>query len=264
MASAAAAFHDVTVRRDGRNILDGVSLEITEGERWAVLGPNGAGKSTLIRLLSTRLHPTSGTVDVLGERLGRVNVFELRPMVGLASQELADTIPFEESALNVVVTAGYSVVGRWQESYEEIDEERGRTLLSAFGVGDLADRAFGTLSTGERKRVLAARALMTDPELLLLDEPAAGLDLGGRESLVRTLGRLAKDPATPVTVLVTHHVEEIPPGYTHVALLRGGSLVAAGPIEETLTSQNLTRTFGLPLVVEQRGERFTARSLSLN
>ena len=244
--------------------VDDVSLQVDDGEIVGYLGPNGAGKSTMIRLLSTRLHPTSGAVDVLGERLGRVNVFELRPMVGLASQELADTIPFEESALNVVVTAGYSVVGRWQESYEEIDEERGRTLLSAFGVGDLAGRAFGTLSTGERKRVLAARALMTDPELLLLDEPAAGLDLGGRESLVRTLGRLAKDPATPVTVLVTHHVEEIPPGYTHVALLRSGSLVAAGPIEQTLTSQNLTRTFGLPLVVEQRGERFTARSLSLN
>ncbi|WP_299305188.1 ABC transporter ATP-binding protein [uncultured Brachybacterium sp.] len=264
MSVAAASLNDVTVRRSGAPILDEVSLEVNEGERWAVLGPNGAGKSTLVRLLSARMHPTSGTVDIFGERLGRVDVFELRPLIGLASQELADTIPADETAENVVVTAGYGVVGRWREEYDEIDLDRARTLLAAFGVGDLAARRFGTLSTGERKRVLAARALMTDPELLLLDEPAAGLDLGGRESLVRTLGRLAKDPATPVTVLVTHHVEEIPPGYTHVALLREGAVVAAGPIGETLTSQNLTLTFGLPLIVEQRGERYTARSLSLN
>ncbi|MGO1355055.1 MAG: ABC transporter ATP-binding protein [Brachybacterium tyrofermentans] len=264
MSVAAASLTDVVVRRNGRNILDSVTLEIAEGERWAVLGPNGAGKSTLVRLLSARMHPTSGTVEIIGEQLGKVDIFELRPMIGLASQELADTIPVEESAENVVVTAGYGVVGRWREQYDEMDLERARTLLAAFGVGDLATRMFGTLSTGERKRVLAARALMTDPEVLLLDEPAAGLDLGGRESLVRTLGRLAKDPATPVTVLVTHHVEEIPPGYTHVALLREGGVVAAGPIAETLTSQNLTRTFGLPLIVEQRGERYTARSLSLD
>ncbi|GAA1485026.1 ABC transporter ATP-binding protein [Brachybacterium fresconis] len=264
MSVAAATLTDVVVRRSGQSILDAVSLEISEGERWAVLGPNGAGKSTLVRLLAARMHPTSGTVDIIGERLGRVDIFELRPMIGLASQELAETIPAEETAENVVVTAGYGVVGRWREEYDELDLDRARTLLAAFGVGDLATRMFATLSTGERKRVLAARALMTDPELLLLDEPAAGLDLGGRESLVRTLGRLAKDPATPVTVLVTHHVEEIPPGYTHVALLREGGVVAAGPIEETLTSQNLTTTFGLPLVVEQRGDRYTARSLSLS
>ncbi|APX31918.1 iron ABC transporter ATP-binding protein [Brachybacterium sp. P6-10-X1] len=264
MSVAAATLTDVVVRRSGQSILDAVSLEISEGERWAVLGPNGAGKSTLVRLLAARMHPTSGTVDIIGERLGKVDIFELRPMIGLASQELAETIPAEETAENVVVTAGYGVVGRWREEYDELDLDRARTLLAAFGVGDLASRMFATLSTGERKRVLAARALMTDPELLLLDEPAAGLDLGGRESLVRTLGRLAKDPATPVTVLVTHHVEEIPPGYTHVALLREGGVVAAGPIEETLTSQNLTTTFGLPLVVEQRGDRYTARSLSLS
>ncbi|WP_114854784.1 ABC transporter ATP-binding protein [Brachybacterium sp. YJGR34] len=262
--AAAASLTDVTVRRSGKDLLRTVSLEIGEGERWAVLGPNGAGKSTLTRLLAARLHPTSGTVGILDETLGKVDIFELRPLIGLASQELAETIPAEETAENVVVTAGYGVVGRWREEYDAVDLERARTLLAAFGVGDLGERMFGTLSTGERKRVLAARALMTDPELLLLDEPAAGLDLGGRESLVRTLGRLAKDPATPVTVLVTHHVEEIPPGYTHVVLLREGEIVEAGPIEQTLTSQNLTRTFGLPLVVEQRGERFTARSLSLN
>lgn len=239
-------------------------MALEEGQRWVVLGPNGAGKSTLVRLLATRLYPSTGTVDVFGERLGQVDVMELRPMIGLASQELAETIPVPEKALDVVVTAAYGNVGRWNEEYDEADLERARLLLAAFGVGHLAERKFGTLSTGERKRVLSARALMSDPELLLLDEPASGLDLGGREELVRTLGRLAKDPATPVTLLVTHHVEEIPAGYTHAMLLRNGKVVAAGPIEETLTSQNLTATFGLPLVVEKRGERFTARALALD
>src|SRR5699024_3497416 len=166
------------------------------------------------------MHPTAGRVDILGEQLGRVDIFELRPLIGLASQELAETVPAQETAENVVVTAGYGVVGRWREEYDELDLDRARTLLAAFGVRDLADRMFGTLSTGERKRVLAARALMTDPELLLLDQHAAEQHHGCRESLERTLGRLAKDPATPATVLVTHHVEEIPPGYTHVALMR--------------------------------------------
>lgn len=260
MPDLAASLTDVTVRRSGTAILDGVSLEIGEGERWAVLGPNGAGKSTLVRLLAARLHPTSGEVGILGERLGKVDIFELRPLLGLASQELADTIPVEESAENVVVTAGYGVVGRWREEYDEVDLERARTLLAAFGVGDLATRMFGTLSTGERKRVLAARALMTDPELLLLDEPAAGLDLGGRESLVRTLGRLAKDPVTPVTVLVTHHVEEIPVGFTHVLLLREGGVVAAGPIEETLTADTLTDAFGMPITLSAEDGRYAARA----
>lgn len=260
---SAAALHDVVVRRSGRNLLDHVDVEVSEGERWMVLGPNGAGKSTMLRLLAARLHPTSGSVDILGERLGRTDVFELRPLIGLASQELAETIPETEKALDVVVTAGYGVTGRWREEYDEMDLDRARELLAAFGVDDLAERSFATLSTGERKRVLSARALMTDPELLLLDEPASGLDLGGREELVRSLSILAKDPATPVTVMVTHHVEEIPPGFTHALLLRAGTIVAAGPIGQTLTSQNLTRAFGLPLVVEQHGERFTARAVQL-
>lgn len=262
--STAASLEDVTVTRSGRNLLDGVSFTANEGERWVVLGPNGAGKSTMIRLLSARLHPTAGTVDLLGARLGRTDVFEIRPLIGLASAELAQTIPGDETALDVVVTAGYSIVGRWRESYDEYDVERGQELLHAFGVRHLADRMFGTLSTGERKRVLSARALMTDPELLLLDEPASGLDLGGREELVRSLSLLAKDPATPVTILVTHHVEEIPPGYTHALLLKNGGVVAAGPIEDTLTSSNLTRTFGLPLSVQQQDGRFSARAVRLS
>lgn len=259
----AASLSDVVVRRGKNILLNSVSLCVGEGERWVVLGPNGAGKSTLIRLLAARMHPTSGTVTVLGEQLGRTDLFDLRPLIGLASQELAETIPSDESAIDVVQTAGYGVVGRWRETYDELDTERAQELLEAFGVGHLANRSFGTLSTGERKRVLSARALMTDPELLLLDEPLSGLDLGGREALVRSLGALAQDPVTPVTVLVTHHVEEIPPGYTHVLMLRQGGVVAAGPIDEVLTSQNLTRTFGLPLVLEKVGRRFLARALEL-
>lgn len=260
MPIAAASLSDVVVRRSGRDLLHEVSLEIAEGERWAVLGPNGAGKSTLVRLLSTRLHPTSGTVEVLGERLGRVDVFELRPLLGLASQELADTIPADETALDVVVTAGYSVVGRWNEAYDAMDLDRARTLLAAFGVGDLEQRMFGTLSTGERKRVLAARALMTDPELLLLDEPTASLDLGAREELLGLLGGYAQAPTTPAMVMVTHHVEEIPLGFTHVLLLRDGGVVAAGPIDETLTAQNLSDTFGMPIALSSDGGRFAARA----
>lgn len=258
-----AQMSDVVVRRGGKTLLDKVNLRIDEGQRWVILGPNGAGKSTLVRLLASRLHPTSGTVQILDETLGRVDVFELRPLIGLASQELADSVPASETALDVVVTAGYSVVGRWRETYEAEDLERAHRLLAAFGVADLAERSFGTLSTGEKKRVLSARALMTDPELLLLDEPASGLDVGGREELVRSLATLAKDPATPVTVLVTHHLEEIPPGFTHALLLRDGAVVASGPIGDTLTSQNLTRTFGLPLVLETADERFFARAVEL-
>ncbi|WP_058234015.1 ABC transporter ATP-binding protein [Devriesea agamarum] len=258
-----ASLHEVIVRRNEQHLLDQVDWTIRDGERWVVLGPNGAGKSTLIRLLAARLHPTAGTVDVLDQRLGRCDVFELRPLIGLASAELADTIPGRERVRDVVITAGYGVTGRWREEYAPEDEQRADELLQAFGVGHLATRSFATLSSGERKRVLSARALMTDPELLLLDEPASGLDLGGREELLRSLSILAKDPLTPVTVLVTHHVEEIPPGYTHALLLREGRIMAAGPLEATITSTHLTRTFGLPLLVERRDGRFSARAVPL-
>lgn len=256
-----AQMNDVVVRRGDKVLLDSVSFQANEGERWVVLGPNGAGKSTLIRLLAARLHPTSGSVNLLEEKMGRTDVFELRPLLGLASQELADSIPTQEKVIDVVVTASYSVVGRWREEYDPEDLDRAKTLLSVFGVAHLAERTFGTLSTGEKKRVLSARAIMTDPELLLLDEPASGLDVGGREELMRSLSTLAQDPATPVTVMVTHHLEEIPAGFTHALLLREGGVVAAGPVGDVLTSQNLTRTFGLPLVVEEKGGRWSARAL---
>lgn len=251
---------DVSIVRTGNVLLDAVTWDVDEGERWVILGPNGAGKTTLLQIASTRMHPSSGVAEVLGERLGRVDVFELRPRIGLSSAAVADTIPGGEIVGNVVVTASYGIVGRWREKYDAQDYARALTLLRQLGVDQFVNRRFGTLSEGERKRVLIARALMTDPELLLLDEPAAGLDLGGREDLVRRLAAIAEDDTAPALVLVTHHVEEIPPGFTDVLLLRGGRVVAAGPIATTLTDGNLSATFGLPLKVEHAQGRWYARA----
>ncbi|MBO4239500.1 MULTISPECIES: ABC transporter ATP-binding protein [Pseudonocardia] len=248
-----------TVRRGDTTLLDAVDWRVELDERWVVLGPNGAGKTTLLRLAGAELHPTSGTVHVLGERMGRVNVFELRTRIGLTSANLGVRIPGDEIVSDVVVSAGYAVLGRWREEYERDDTGRAEQLLGQLGMAGFAGRAYGTLSEGERKRTLIARALMTDPELLLLDEPAAGLDLGGREDLVTRLADLADDPYAPASVLVTHHVEEIPPNYSHGLLLREGRVVAAGLLDEVMTSEPLSETFGLPLTVERRRNgRFTA------
>ncbi|MEO7130960.1 MAG: ABC transporter ATP-binding protein [Dermatophilaceae bacterium] len=256
------ALAGVTVRRGNATLLDDVTWEVEEGERWVVLGPNGAGKTTLLQIASARMHPTTGVAGVLGEVLGAVDVFELRPRIGLASASMAERIPGDELVGNVVVTASYGIVGRWRERYDTLDYVRAMQLLRAMGAEHLADRRYGTLSEGERKRVQIARALMADPELLLLDEPAAGLDLGGREDLVRRLADFAADTEAPAMVLVTHHVEEIPPGFTDVLMIREGRVVAAGPLELTLTAENLSVTFGMPLVLERRGERWTARAAS--
>lgn len=258
--SAVLDLRAVTIRRGTTTILDAVDWQVNEGERWIVLGRNGAGKTTLMQVACARMHPTSGTADLLGKRMGRVDVFELRPRIGVASAALADRIPGHERVRDVVLTAAYGMTGRWRETYDELDTRRADALLNVFGVADLADRTFGTLSEGERKRAQIARALMTDPELLLLDEPAAGLDLGGREELVAALAELAADPGSPVLVLVTHHVEEIPPGFTHVLLLAGGKVHSAGPIEEILTGENLSDAFGLPLMVDRSGGRWVARA----
>lgn len=251
---------DVSIRRGAKTILDHVSWTVADGERWVVLGRNGAGKTTMLQIAAGRMHPSSGTAHVLDARLGAVDVFELRPRIGVASAALADRIPGSETVLDVVLTAAYGMTGRWREQYEALDHERARTLLEVFGVGDLAERSFGTLSEGERKRTQIARALMTDPELLLLDEPAAGLDLGGREELLGALSELARDRRSPVLVLVTHHVEEIPEGFTHGLLLRDGRVHAAGPLEEVLTPELLTETFGVDLLVERHGGRWSARA----
>ncbi|MFN8081329.1 MAG: ABC transporter ATP-binding protein [Kineosporiaceae bacterium] len=252
----------VSVVRDGARLLDEVTWSVDEGQRWVILGPNGAGKTTLLQIAAARLHPTSGVAVLLGERLGAVDVFELRPRIGLSSAAFADSLPPHEKVRDVVLTAAYAVAGRWNEEYDAVDHRRGGDLLGAFGVGHLAERRYGTLSEGERKRVQLARSLMTDPELLLLDEPGAGLDLGGRETLVADLAELARDDRSPVLVVVTHHVEEIPPGFTHALLLRQGTVVAGGPLEQVMTDEHLSATFDVPLHIERTEDRWTARKRS--
>ncbi len=254
---------DVSVVRDGRALVDEVSWSIKEGERWVILGPNGAGKTTLLNLASSYLFPSAGNARILGEQLGRVDVFDLRPRIGMAGIAMAEKLPRSQTVLQTVLTAAYGMTAHWQEDYDTVDEARARAFLDRLGMTDYLDRKFGTLSEGERKRTLIARAMMTDPELLLLDEPAAGLDLGGREDLVRRLGRLARDPLAPSMIMVTHHVEEIPPGFTHVLMIRQGKVLTAGPVETELTSRNLSRCFGLPLVVDRYGDRWTAQGLPL-
>nr|WP_255643827.1 ABC transporter ATP-binding protein [Actinoplanes polyasparticus] len=254
------AFDKVSVIRSGSHLVRNLSWQVELDERWVVLGPNGAGKTTLLNLAAGRLHPSRGTAWVLGERLGRTDINELRTRIGLATGQFAERVPAGERVLDVVVTAAWSVVGRWRESYDPLDESRARQLLDQLGMGPLAERDFTTLSEGERKRTLIARALMTDPELMLLDEPGAGLDLGGREDLIARLTELALDPDSPAMVLVTHHVEEIPPGFTHGLLLREGTIVAAGLLGEVMTAENLSKTFGLPLVVDRFGDRYAARA----
>jgi iron complex transport system ATP-binding protein len=248
------------VVRGGKHLLRDVSWRVELDERWVVLGPNGAGKTTLLALASANMHPTSGFVFVLGERLGRADVSELRTRIGLSTAQLHDRIPPDEKVANVVVTASWAIVGRFREDYDRLDNVRAAALLDQLGVGAFADRPYGTLSEGERKKVQIARALMADPELLLLDEPAAGLDLGAREDLVSRLATLAEDPDAPALVLVTHHVEEIPPDFTHALLLRDGGVVAQGLLRDTVTSENLSATFGLPLTVTYNDGRFSARA----
>jgi iron complex transport system ATP-binding protein len=248
----------VSVRRDTSLLLRSIDWTTYSGERWIVIGPNGAGKTTLLQVASTLLFPTDGTAEILGERLGEVDVFDLRPRIGLTSAALAERVPAGEKVIDLVLTASYAILGRWKEDYESADVTRAVELLDALGCAHLIRRRFATLSEGERKRVQIARAMMPDPELLLLDEPAAGLDLGGREDLLRRLSYLARDPKAPMMVLVTHHVEEVPDGFTHAMLLRRGSVLTAGPIEEVFTARNLSRCFGVPLEIERRRSRWTA------
>ena len=249
----------VDVVRGETTLLRGIDWTVAAADRWVVLGPNGAGKTTLLQLAAAQMHPTRGEVCLLGETLGAVDVFELRPRIGLTSAALAQRIEPSERTGDVVVSAGYAVLGRWRERYDVHDLTRAAMLMEQWGVAPFAGRPFGTLSEGERKRVQIARALMSDPELLLLDEPGAGLDLGGREDLVSRLSGLARYHYAPAQVLVTHHVEEIPPGYTHALLLRGGEIVAAGAADDVLTEAALSETFGLPLSLTRTDGRFSAR-----
>ncbi|MEV0028246.1 ABC transporter ATP-binding protein [Nocardia sp. NPDC050793] len=252
-------FTDVTVRRSGHTLVGPVTWQVELDERWVVLGPNGAGKTSLLRMAAAEMHPTSGIAHLLGEVIGKVDINELRPRIGLSSAALANRVPLDEKVSDLVVSAGYAVLGRWRERYDDVDTDRAIDMLESLGAEHLSDRTYGTLSEGERKRVLIARALMTDPELLLLDEPAAGLDLGGREELVERLGDLAADPDAPAMVLVTHHVEEIPPGFTHGLLLNEGEVVAQGLLTDVLTSENLSDAFRQAIALDRVDGRYFAR-----
>ncbi len=261
MSDEVLRLRGVGVRREASMLLRNIDWTAHEDERWILIGPNGAGKTTLLQVAATTLFPTEGTVDVLGERLGDVDVFDLRPRIGMASASLAEKVPPGEKVIDLVLTASYAILGRWKEEYESSDVTRAVELLDALGCAHLIRRRFATLSEGERKRVQIARALMPDPELLLLDEPAAGLDLGGREDLVRRLSVLARDSKAPMMVLVTHHVEEVPDGFTHAMLLRRGSVLAAGTLADVFTERNLSKCFGVPLEVEYRHSRWAARAI---
>ncbi len=253
------ALRDVGVRRGTTWILSGITWTVRLGEQWVVLGPNGAGKSTLLSIAGARLFPTEGTVEILGELLGRTDTAELKTRLGVVGAG-SPAIPARERVRDAVVTAAYGITGRWREAYAPEDLARAEALLHRLGIAELSDRRYGTLSDGERKRTQIARALMTDPELCLWDEPAAGLDLGAREELLARLTRMATDPWAPATILVTHHVEEIPPGTTHALLLRGGESVAMGRLEEALSDDALTRAYGVPIRVHRVGERWTAQA----
>ena len=252
-------FAKVTLRRGGKTLVGPITWAVELDERWVVVGPNGAGKTSLLRMAAAMEHPSSGTAYVLGERLGKTDMAELRSRVGLSSSALSQRVPDGEVVRDLVVSAGYAVLGRWREQYEDVDYEQAVEMLESVGAEHLAERTYGTLSEGERKRVLIARSMMTDPELLLLDEPAAGLDLGGREELVARLADLAADPDAPATVLVTHHVEEIPQGFTHCLLLSEGAVVASGLLTDVLTSENLSKAFGQSIALELIDGRYFAR-----
>jgi len=254
------SLEDVTVTRDGKAILSGITWQVLEDQRWVVIGPNGAGKTTLLRLAAAQIQPTYGSVSILDEKMGSTNVFELRTRVGFASSAMVSRIPNSETVLDAVMTASYAITGRWNETYEEIDERRARRVLAEWNLAELADRAFGTLSDGEQKRVQLARSVMTDPELLLLDEPVASLDLGAREQTVTLLGNYASSASAPAMVMVTHHLEEIPVGFSHALLINEGQIVAQGEIDRVITSDLLSETFGFALAVTKAAGRFQVRA----
>jgi iron complex transport system ATP-binding protein len=254
------ALENVSVVRAGKTILNSVTWSVQANERWVIVGPNGAGKTTLLKIAAAQLQPSSGTARVLGETLGEINVFDLRTRVGFASTAIASRIPNSETVLDAVMTASYAITGRFKEKYEDVDERRARRVLNEWHLSEYADRAFGTLSDGERKRTQIARAVMPDPELLLLDEPVASLDIGSREATIKILGGYASHPDAPAIIMVTHHLEEIPAGFTHALVLNEGKITAAGPINSTLTTEKLSEAYGLPLEVVLLAGRFAVRA----
>ena len=248
----------VRLVRDGKTILDDLSWRVRPGERWVVLGPNGSGKTSLCQIVSFYLHPSAGSVSVLGGELGHVDVRALRLRIGLTSAALAAMMQQRLTAEQIVVAGKHAALAHWWHTYDEMDWLAARRSLERVGCLDHASQRYGTLSSGERQRVLLARALMTEPGLLVLDEPTAGLDLAGREQLIQTLAGLARDQTAPVLIVVTHHVDEIPPNFTHALLLASGRAAAAGPIAQVLTGEHLSSCFGLDLEIEHRHGRWRA------
>jgi iron complex transport system ATP-binding protein len=264
MSDEVLRLRGVGVRYDKSMLLRDIDWTVRSDESWVVIGPNGAEKTTLLQVAAALLMPTEGTAEILGERLEGADLQDLRTRIGFASAAVADHVPPAEKVIDLVLTASYGILGRNAEDYDSFDVTRAVELLDALGCAHLIRRRFVTLSEGERKRVQIARSLMPDPELLLLDEPAAGLDLGGREDLLRRISRLATDPQAPMVILVTHHVEEVPEGFTHAMLLRKGAVLAAGPVLDVFTERNLSKCFGVPLLVERRAARWTARASRLS
>jgi iron complex transport system ATP-binding protein len=250
---------EVSLTIDGTAILAAIDWTVGAGERWVVLGANGAGKTSLLRIVSLYQHPSSGTVDVLGQRLGRTDVRTLRERIAFSSPALAAKLEPTMTAEEVVMTARYAALAPWWHPYTDADHMRAIDLLHEWHCGALATHAFPTLSAGERQRVLLARMLMNEPGVALLDEPTAGLDIGGREELVADLAAWARDPSRPAMVLVTHHLEEIPPAFTHALVLKDGRTLANGPLAEVVNSETLSEAYGLELIVDERDQRYTAR-----
>jgi iron complex transport system ATP-binding protein len=246
------------VRTDGRTVLGPIDLEVSRGERWVLLGPNGGGKTTLLALAGARRQPSAGRVAVLGVTLGTADVRALHPRISHTSHILAERMPPDLPVRTVVLTGKRATLSPWFQEFDDADERRAATLLERVGCGDLAARRFATASQGERQRVLLARALFSDPELLILDEPASGLDLPGREALIEALDAAAAPLSAPTTIVATHHLEEIPPSTTHAALLRDGRLVASGDVEGVLTPELLQECFGIAMEVGRRGARWWA------
>lgn len=254
-------FRGVELRRGGKTLVGPVDWQVELDERWVIIGPNGAGKTSLVRMASAEEFPSKGTAFLMGEQIGKTDMRDLRAAIGISSAAVQHRIPDGERVDDLVISAGYAVLGRFREEYQDMDFSRAFEILDQVGARHLAERTWGTLSEGEKKRVILARALMSNPELLILDEPSAGMDLGGREDLVGYLGDLAMDADAPAIVMITHHVEEIPYGFTHAMILDKGKVVAKGLINTVLTSENLTQAFHQPIQVDRIGERYFARRI---
>jgi iron complex transport system ATP-binding protein len=250
---------DVVVRRAGRSILGPVDWQVEDRERWVVLGPNGSGKTTLLSVASMNLWPTTGTVDLLGERYGRTDSRELRRRVGYAGSSVEAQMRPDLTPRTLIKTGRSGAFEPWWHVYTDADDERAAELAQRLGLADHLDQPFGTLSAGERRRTSIARALMPDPEVLLLDEPTASLDLAAREWLLHDLERLAMDRRLRAIVLVSHHLEEIPAGFDRALVMAAGRILAAGDLASVLRDDILTAAYGLPLTVDYRAERWSAR-----